>query len=82
MIKVIIEIEETPSRPGTTIAYQSHLGDNVTQQEINSANVVIAFCSLLSDSTFTDIVMPMIDVELDAMRVEQEAALQGSTWVM
>jgi hypothetical protein len=82
MIKVVIEIEETHSRPGTDIAYQSHPGDNVTQQEIDSANVVIAFCSLLSNDAFVRIITPMIEAELDAMHVEQDAALQGSSWVM
>ena len=82
-IKIEIDLKDAkPDRQGCLIGYQAFPEDGATWEEINTSNVIIALCSLLSDPDFLDMIAPRIEKEMKIMRDEQDAALAGSPKVM
>lgn len=81
-IRISVDLEDAAPRRGTKIAYQAFPDTKATEEEINTSNVILAFCSLLSNTAFIDMIKPMIERELVIMRQEQDAAIEGSNRIM
>ena len=81
-IRIEIDIIDAMPRSGCNIGYQARPGEHATEEEISTSNVIIAFCSLLSDPDFVDYIAPHIEKELQQLEKYQKAAMVGSKQVM
>jgi hypothetical protein len=81
-IEIRINVEDATPGAGCNIAYQAFPSEGMTMEEVSTSNVVIAFCNLLSDPSFIDLISYRIEKEIKSMHIEQDAALAGSDQVM
>lgn len=82
MIRISISLEDAKPRSGTKIAYQAFPEIDATEKELDTSNLIIAFCSLLSNPVFLDLINPLVQKELVMLHEEQTAAIRGSLRTM
>lgn len=77
-VKIDINIAQQEEREGAKLSYRANPTGDTTQDEIDTANAVVAICELLGNEEFQVYVAPWVEATLVRLHCVQDGYKEDS----